>query len=74
MKKDELDKTLALGKARIVVVGRIENGQPRGFYFGGSTTIEAMNIGNEPRWGGWTLAELREVISRPDEFCDNENS
>ena len=62
---------LSLGKATIVEVGTIVNDQPRGFCFDCATVIDGMHVGDEPRWAGWTLDELREVIARPSEFCDN---
>ena len=56
------------GKARILFVGEIVNGAPEGFVFDCYKTITGLEISDVPKWGGWTLAELREVIARPEEF------
>lgn len=55
-------------KAKIFKVGKVVNGQPVEFGFDCEGVVIGISDSPETLWGGWTLAELREIASRPDEF------
>ena len=54
-------------KLHVLVVGVIINDQPLGWVFDGGDGGTAISISDSVEWGGYTLAELQEIMKRHNE-------